>query len=86
MTPPRWALALLACAGGTLAACSSTPSTPKHVTTTTADDGSDHDDYDVHDHDRVHHHDHDVCGLDRLQPHHGVGGPGRRGRRGPSPG
>ena len=35
MTPPRWALALLACAGGTLAACSSTPSTPKHVTTTT---------------------------------------------------
>ena len=35
MTPPRWALALLACAGGVLAACSSAPSTPKHVTTTT---------------------------------------------------
>ena len=35
MTPPRWALALLACAGGVLAACSSSPSTPKHVTTTT---------------------------------------------------
>lgn len=35
MTPPRWALALLACAAGVLAACSSTPSTPSHVTTTT---------------------------------------------------
>ena len=35
MTPPRWALALLACAGGVLAACSSSPSTPRHVTTTT---------------------------------------------------
>jgi len=35
VTPPRWALALLACAGGVLAACSSSPSTPRHVTTTT---------------------------------------------------
>ncbi len=35
MTPPRWALAFLACAGIVLAACSSTPSTPKHATTTT---------------------------------------------------
>ena len=35
MTPPRWALAFLACAGFVLAACSSTPSTPKHATTTT---------------------------------------------------
>ena len=35
MTPPRRALALLACAGGLLAACSSTPTTPNHVTTTT---------------------------------------------------
>ena len=35
MTPSRWALALLACAGVFLAACSSTPSTPHHVTTTT---------------------------------------------------
>jgi len=35
VTPPRWALALLACAGVGLAACSSTPSTPKDTTTTT---------------------------------------------------
>ena len=35
MTPPRWALALLACAPVVLAACSSSPSTPKHTTTTT---------------------------------------------------
>jgi len=35
VTPPRWALALVACAGVLLAACSNTPSTPKHVTTTT---------------------------------------------------
>jgi Domain of unknown function (DUF4232) len=35
VTPPRWALAVLACASVVLAACSSTPSTPKHVTTTT---------------------------------------------------
>ena len=35
MTPPRWALALLACASVVLAACSSTPSAPKHTTTTT---------------------------------------------------
>jgi hypothetical protein len=35
VTPPRWALALLACAGVVLGACSSTPSTPKHVTTST---------------------------------------------------
>jgi uncharacterized protein DUF4232 len=35
VTPPRWALALLACAGVVLSACSNTPSTPKHVTTTT---------------------------------------------------
>jgi len=35
VTPSRWALALLACAGGVLAACSSSPSTPKHTTTTT---------------------------------------------------
>ena len=34
MTPPRWALALLACAAAVLAACSSSPSTPKHTTTT----------------------------------------------------
>ena len=34
MTPSRRALALLACAG-VLAVCSSTPSTPNHVTTTT---------------------------------------------------
>ncbi len=35
MKPRRWALALLACAGVVLAACSSSPSTPKNVTTTT---------------------------------------------------
>jgi len=35
VTPPRWALALLACAGVVLGACSNTPNTPKHVTTTT---------------------------------------------------
>lgn len=35
MTPRRWALALVACAAVVLAACSSSPSTPKHSTTTT---------------------------------------------------
>ncbi len=34
MTPPRWALALLAGASVVFAACSSTPSAPKHTTTT----------------------------------------------------
>jgi hypothetical protein len=33
LTPPRWALALVACAPIVLAACSSSPSTPKHSTT-----------------------------------------------------
>jgi hypothetical protein len=33
--PARWALAFVAGAGVVLAACSSSPSTPKHVTTTT---------------------------------------------------
>ena len=35
MIRPRWALALVACAPVALAACSSSPSTPKHTTTTT---------------------------------------------------
>jgi len=35
VTPPRWALALVAGAGVILAACSSSPPTPKHATTTT---------------------------------------------------
>ena len=33
MTPTRWALALVACAPIVLAACSSSPGTPKHTTT-----------------------------------------------------
>lgn len=35
MTSPRWALASVACASVVLAACSSSPSKPKNVTTTT---------------------------------------------------
>jgi hypothetical protein len=35
VTPPRWALAFVACAAVVLAACSSSPSKPKNVTTTT---------------------------------------------------
>lgn len=35
MTSPRWALAFVACAAVVLAACSSSPSKPKNVTTTT---------------------------------------------------
>jgi hypothetical protein len=34
VTPPRWALALVACAGVVLAACSSSPSSPTTTTTT----------------------------------------------------
>jgi hypothetical protein len=34
VTPSRWALALVACAAVVLAACSSSPSTPKHSSTT----------------------------------------------------
>jgi Protein of unknown function (DUF4232) len=34
LTPTRWALALVACAPIVLAACSSSPGTPKHTTTT----------------------------------------------------
>jgi len=35
VTAPRWALAFVACAGIVFAACSNSPTTPKHVTTTT---------------------------------------------------
>jgi hypothetical protein len=35
VTSPRWALAFVACAAVVLAACSSSPSKPKNVTTTT---------------------------------------------------
>ena len=48
MTPPRWALALVACAGVVLAACSSSPSKPKDVTTTTHRGDVDHVCFDHH--------------------------------------